>query len=154
MLKAMTAPHVSETNRPRHRKVVVRTALIGAWLVFWLNAILYPCMAAGVAPSRSDCGADLGLVTAASVEYQSVQLHADNTSQALDPPCCHVLSSVPGNTATGLGLATDHQYGHWATGPLTWSATLLAPTRLGSLAYLEIPPPRVPLYLRTSRLRN
>jgi hypothetical protein len=146
--------HIARTKGRGRRRVISRAALFGAWLVFWLNALLYPCMDAAAALSRNDCGGAAGVVARVPAANHVQPLHAADSGTDLDPLCCHVLSSAPGTVDVGPGVALDHQPGAGSPIDVTGHAQLLTSTRLESLAYQEIPPPRVPLYLRTSRLRN
>jgi len=141
-------------KRPRRRGFFGRAGLLGAWLIFWINALLFPCMDALAAQARNDCGSGTVAVAAAPVLSSIKGLHADDAGENPDPLCCHVVSPAPATIHADSVFVTDHQLGDWSPVAIVTTTRLFGVTLRGKLAPREIPPPRVPLYLRTSRLLN
>jgi len=139
--------------RPRRRGLFARASMIAAWLIFWINALLFPCTAALAALDPGDCGTSTASVPALPVFNASQQAHAHaDDGKNPDPLCCHVLSPVPGTLDAGPGLIAGHQPGAWPPVAVTISPRLLVFTRRQKFALRELPTPAVPLYLRTSRI--
>ena len=140
--------------QPRRRGFFARATLLVAWSTFWINALLFPCTDALAALARADCGTGSGSVAAAPALNPLKGLHADDAGEKPDPLCCHVLSPAPVTIHADTAFVTDHQPGDRSPVAAMTTARPFGVTPPEKLAAREIPPPRVPLYLRNSRLLN
>jgi hypothetical protein len=144
---------MSEARRPRGLRGFARVGLAVAWVVFWLNTVLFPCceVAAAVLGGHADNGSRSA--SAAPQLHHSDGTHSEPLDHGPDSPCGYTLISGPPLVGEYGVLTPDRSPLEWFAVDAPVATSLTAVNHSANLALARAaPPPSLRLYLRTQRL--
>ncbi len=138
---------------PRSRRGLAQTGLVMAWLMFWLNAALFPCCEVAAAILGGHAGSGSPVTSVAPASHHAAATRSEPSDHNPGSPCGDaVFAGVP-LASQAEGMATDQSAPEWIAidAPVVISspATDLTTTQALDRA---APPPPLRLYLRTQRL--
>ena len=143
----------SVAGRPRGRCGFARIGLVMAWLMFWLNAALFPCCEVAAAILGGHAGSGSPITSVALPLHIADATHSDPSDHSPDSPCGDVVFA-------GLPLASQQEgmTAEWSApecvaidAPVVISSPSTDRTTSAALDR-DAPPPPLRLYLRTQRL--
>ena len=143
----------SEARRPRGLRGFARAGLVVAWVVFWLNASLFPCCVTIAAAFGGQAGNDSQSVSSVAPAHHPDEPHSGPPGHSPDSPCAYSLSAGPTIIGEYAVLAADRSPQGWfaVDAPVATSPTAI--NHVANLALARATPPRsLRLYLRTQRL--
>lgn len=129
-------------------------ALIGAWVIFWLNTALFPCceVVAAIWGGHTDNGSQSA--TVASPLHHSGAASFERVDQGSGTPCSDTLISGPPIAGEHEALASDRSSQEWFAIDARAAAIFPGAIHSANLALArDAPQPPLRLYLRTQRLR-
>ena len=143
----------SEARRPRALRGFARAGLVMAWVVLWLNTLLFPCCATIAAAFD---GRETNV--SQSVSAMAPAHHLDDAHSAPEPhgpdlACAYSLGT--GSTIVGEYVVptADRSSQGWFAVDVSQTTSLAAINRSANLALARAAPPRSHrLYRRTQRL--
>jgi len=127
--------------------------LVLAWVVFWLNAALFPCCEALAAAFDDHSGEISQSASVAQPAHHSDEAPSES-HHSPDSPCGDTLEAGPAINGEYAGLQTDRAHLEWLAIDAYSPAGLAAADHSATPARRDYrpPPPPYRLYLHTQRL--
>lgn len=140
-------------GRPRGRRGFARTGLVMAWLMFWLNAALFPCCEVAAAILCDHAGSASPITSVALPLHIANATHSEPSDHSPDSPCGDVVFARLPLASQHEGMTADRSAPEWVAidAPVVISSPSTDRTTSPALDR-DAPPPPLRLYLRTQRL--
>lgn len=138
---------------PRGWNRFARVAPVLAWVVFWLNAALFPCCDAIAAAFGGRAGTVSQSISAPQPAHHAEDAHSGPPVDSPDSPCAYSLSAGPTIVGEYEVPTADRSLQEWFAVAAPVAISLTAIDRSSNLALgRAAPPPSLRFYLRTQRL--
>lgn len=128
-------------------------ALMVGWIVFWLNAALFPCGEVIPAAFGAHAGNVSQSVSAVQPAHHPDDTHSGARVHSPDSPCAYSLGAGPPLVGGADVLTADRSSLEWFAVDARIATSITAVNRAADLVLARaVPPPSLRLYLRNQRL--